>query len=343
LDGVDVQFYDTAIGQRADTYLQKSVPGTMTGQMPLVTVIIPTRNRLSLTAEAIGSVQAQTYSNWELNLVDDASDDGSAGQLRSLAEHDPRIHVIALKERGGQSRARQIGLEHSSAPLIAPLDSDDLWLPEKLATQVTYLLDQSQREPTLGVVRCRSQWVNFDGEPVQFSWRPFRAARRRTAFPVAFGNMSVPLFTAQALRAAGGFESPQASRLTNAEHIEFALRQMETSESATVDRVLVICRNHPTPRGSDSLGTRAAAEGLARALELHDGFRKQYPHLAAALMARTGARYLDAGDPIGYRYLSRAVRRSGLRGGGSLILRYAPFAIRKLPTSMVASRNSGSA
>ena len=114
LDGVNVQFYDSAIGQRADTYLQKSVPGTMTGQMPLVTVIIPTRNRLKLTAEAISSVQAQTYSNWELNLVDDASDDGSARAARSLARHDPRIHVIALKERAGQSRARQIGLEQSS-------------------------------------------------------------------------------------------------------------------------------------------------------------------------------------------------------------------------------------
>jgi glycosyltransferase involved in cell wall biosynthesis len=305
--------------------------------MPLVAVIIPTRNRFALTAEAIRSVQAQTYSNWELRLVDDASDDGSESRLRSLALADQRIRIITSARRGGESRARQIGLDESTAPLVAPLDSDDLWLPEKLEAQVAHLHAQSRSNANLGAVCCRSEWVTVDGGSLHHAWRPFQFSRRRTALPLAFGNMSASLFTREALVAAGGFESPESSRLTSAENIEFALRQLETSESTMVDRVLVICRHHPAPRASDSLGTRAAADGLARALDLHVGLRDRHPRVAALLLARVGARYLDAGDPIGYRYLSRAVRGSSLQDAVHLLLRYGPFAIRRLPRTVGAS------
>ena len=305
---------------------------------PLVTVIVPTRNRFELTAEAIASVQAQIYPMWELNVVDDASDDDSLGRLREFVAGDDRIRFIALSERVGQSRARQAGFEISEAPLVALLDSDDLWLPGKLTAQVAHLLEASEHNSRLGLVSCRTVWVNIRGAPAPRRWRPFQVAPRPSGLPAPFANMSAPLFTRGALQAAGGLASPAASELVNAEHIEFALRQAETSEAAMVDQVLVICRSHPTDRGSDSLGTRSAADGLAKALELHRSLLERWPSDRASLTARVGARYLAAGEPVGYRYLARALGMGGFRDTLSLSRRYGPFALRRMTATLGTRR-----
>lgn len=100
--------------------------------MPLVSVIIPTYNRAHVLGRAIGSVLAQTYCDFELIVVDDGSTDGTAG-LPIL--HDKRVTLIRQDNRG-VSAARNTGIRHSNGELAAFLDSDDEWLPDKLARQV---------------------------------------------------------------------------------------------------------------------------------------------------------------------------------------------------------------
>ena len=95
-----------------------------------VSVVTPTRNRLSMLQQAVDSVLRQTFDAWELVVVDDASDDGTWEWLSSLSN--PRIRSFRLEERGEQSRARNTGVKASTAPIVVSLDDDDLLTPTAL-------------------------------------------------------------------------------------------------------------------------------------------------------------------------------------------------------------------
>ena len=103
---------------------------------PRVTVAMPTYNHAAFVADAIASVLAQTLPDWELVVVDDGSTDGTAQIARGFA--DPRITVIDGEHRGLErlGEAYQAVLDHSTAPLVAVLEGDDRWPPDKLARQV---------------------------------------------------------------------------------------------------------------------------------------------------------------------------------------------------------------
>src|ERR1700750_1510306 len=105
-----------------------------TSSQPLVTVVIPTYNRLTLVQQAIASVIAQTYSNWELIIVDDGSDDGTREDIISM--NDPRIKLLTKPHVGNIAFLRNAGVDEGSGEWLAFLDSDDLWLPRKLETQL---------------------------------------------------------------------------------------------------------------------------------------------------------------------------------------------------------------
>ncbi|HMK35540.1 MAG TPA: glycosyltransferase [Desulfomonilaceae bacterium] len=98
---------------------------------PLVSVIIPTYNRAQVVPAAVRSVLAQTYPHYELIVVDDGSRDGTA---ELLAEYGNAVTVIT-QEHKGVSAARNRGIRRSRGELIAFLDSDDEWLPDKLSNQ----------------------------------------------------------------------------------------------------------------------------------------------------------------------------------------------------------------
>ncbi|MBI3300984.1 MAG: glycosyltransferase family 2 protein [Deltaproteobacteria bacterium] len=101
--------------------------------MPEVSVIIPTYNRWDLVREAIASVQAQTYRDFELTVVDDGSNDGTAEVVQEFAG----VRYVHQPNRG-VSAARNRGVALSSGALLAFLDSDDLWQPRKLESQVAF-------------------------------------------------------------------------------------------------------------------------------------------------------------------------------------------------------------
>lgn len=104
--------------------------------MPRVSVVIPTYNRRDLVREAIASVTAQSYTDFEVIVVDDGSDDGTAEVVQQFA----RIRYI-YQPNHGVSAARNAGVALAQGELLAFLDSDDLWQPRKLECQVA-LFDQ---------------------------------------------------------------------------------------------------------------------------------------------------------------------------------------------------------
>jgi glycosyltransferase involved in cell wall biosynthesis len=115
-------------------------------EFPTVSIVMPFLNAAPYLAEAIESVIRQSYDRWELLLVDDGSTDGSSEIARSFQRADPgRIIVLGggASPRGA-SAARNLALEHAAGELIAFLDADDVWLPNKLAEQVALLAEHRE-------------------------------------------------------------------------------------------------------------------------------------------------------------------------------------------------------
>lgn len=106
---------------------------------PHVSVITPSYNSIRFIGETILSVQNQSYENWEMIIVDDASTDQSAAKIKEIIEGDSRIRLISLKENVGAAKARNLAIEEARGRYIAFLDSDDIWLPHKLKTQLLFM------------------------------------------------------------------------------------------------------------------------------------------------------------------------------------------------------------
>ncbi len=118
---------------------------------PRVAVILPTHNRAWCLAEAVESVLAQRFGDFELIVVDDGSTDETPALLSRYGE---RVRTIRQEHRG-VSAARNRGIAASRSPLVAFLDSDDLWLPEKLSRQVAFFEEHAE------AVVCQTEeiWV----------------------------------------------------------------------------------------------------------------------------------------------------------------------------------------
>lgn len=105
----------------------------------LVSILMPTFNAEKFIKVAIESVQKQTYENWEMILVDDASKDETVKIIADFAQKDSRIKLFQLETNSGNGFARNKALEKASGKYIAFLDADDLWLSTKLEKQIQFL------------------------------------------------------------------------------------------------------------------------------------------------------------------------------------------------------------
>lgn len=126
--------------------------------MPKVSVVIPTYNRQAYIRRALDSVLAQTFTDYEVVVVDDGSTDDTKGVLK---DYEGRIKCVH-QANGGIASARNRGIAESSAPYIAFLDSDDWWGPQKLEHQVRVL----DEHPNVGIVYGRMPIVNERGQTI---------------------------------------------------------------------------------------------------------------------------------------------------------------------------------
>jgi teichuronic acid biosynthesis glycosyltransferase TuaG len=105
----------------------------------LVSIITPTYNAAKYVLETIQSVKVQTYQDWEMIIVDDASTDGTVEIIKHEMKSDPRIRLIELKTNAGPAEARNTALACANGTYMAFLDSDDIWLPQKLEIQLDFM------------------------------------------------------------------------------------------------------------------------------------------------------------------------------------------------------------
>lgn len=134
-------------------------------QKPLVSGIIPFLNGEKFITEAIESVLAQTYENWELMLVDDGSTDKSTEiSLNYVKRYPEKMRYVEHPNHQnlGLGLSRNLGIKHSQGEYIAFLDADDIWLPEKLEKQMGIF----QKNPEAGMVfGAHNWWFSWTGKP----------------------------------------------------------------------------------------------------------------------------------------------------------------------------------
>ena len=108
--------------------------------MPLISVVTPCYNSSAYIAQTIESVLSQSYTDWEMIIVDDHSTDQSAAIVKSYSDKDDRIVLLSTdRNTGSPAIPRNIGIENSKGKYIALLDADDIWYPNKLAEQIALM------------------------------------------------------------------------------------------------------------------------------------------------------------------------------------------------------------
>lgn len=182
---------------------------------PLVTVIMPTHNRSALLREAISSVITQTYTNWELIVVDDGSTDDTAAVVAAVA--DSRVRYIRTVN-AGPAAARNTGIGLSRAEYIAFLDDDDTWMPDKLSQQLAFM----SGPPMLGWSSTGFVYTDLNGHVL----REERPWERRPRIETPLDCLHLETFpgavmvTSAWLRRVGGFDA----RMRHAEDTDLWVR-----------------------------------------------------------------------------------------------------------------------
>jgi glycosyltransferase involved in cell wall biosynthesis len=229
--------------------------------MPRVSVIIAALDCEAYIAEALGSVQRQSYGDWEIVVVDDGSSDRTSEIARSF----PRVRLIANQENAGLPAARNQAIHEAGGELIAILDADDSWLPEYLEHQVG-LFDrmQGQAGGRVGIVTCDAHLAGLDGRlrPGSYS-DAVRLPAKLTVNELLRGN---PIFVSvlaprRVVLEAGGFD-PELRRMPD---WDLWLRIVERGyEVVTTPRLLCVYRVRPGSLSRDPYAMALEAQLVYR-------------------------------------------------------------------------------
>lgn len=218
-------------------------------ERPLVSVIIPTRNRRRLVGRALDSVRSQTYPHVETIVVDDGSTDGTLDYLASM----PGVKVVELEASAGAAAARNRGVAASRGQLVAFLDSDDEWLPPKLERQVTAMTASDR----VGAVYCR--YYNHDDVTGVHRLADNRLYTGDITDELMSGRCprTVSLFLVRraALDGVGGFDES----LRGFQDTDLWIRMASAWHFDAVDEPLAVVHNHGEMRITTDITARQAA------------------------------------------------------------------------------------
>jgi glycosyltransferase involved in cell wall biosynthesis len=178
-----------------------------------VSVVIPTYNRAEIIGRAIRSVQAQTFEDWELIIVDDASEDETEEVVAAF--EDTRIRYIQHVENRGGAAARNTGIKHSKGKYIAFLDSDDKWLAKKIEGQLRVFREKDERVGLVYTGLRREGHRRGTKLPEHHGW-----VAEELILKNPIGSCSVGIVKAEAARRVGGFDED----LPSAQDKDFWLR-----------------------------------------------------------------------------------------------------------------------
>lgn len=234
---------------------------------PLITVLIPSYNYREYLGPAIDSILAQTFTDWELLIVDDASTDGSQDLINDYVAHHPdKIRAVFLETNGGQVRSQNTGLAMARGKYLALLGSDDIAAPHRLAETAALL----EADPTLGAVFSRVDYIDANGQFIAAPGMPFNDNFSNIRQRLLVGNfINAPSATLNvaAMRKIGGWNTAYSQ----VEDYDLWLRLLDEHEI----------------RRSDSIWThyRLHERSLSMAKNGNPHFRMRYEMVICALAA----------------------------------------------------------
>ena len=273
---------------------------------PVVSVLMAVHNGEAYLTEAIDSLLAQTLSDFELVVVDDASTDGTAALLDAYAARDARLVVLRNERNLGLAAALNCGLERCRAPLIARADADDIYALERLERQLRYL----NSHPEIGVLSTGYHRVDADGQLRRTVRPPTRDKyiRFRKLFMNSLLHPGV-MFRASVVRAVGGYDPGYWT----AQDSDLWARLRPHTRMANLPEPLVRYRVH----GQSTMRSRGA-EGQALSLSVPRRLLSEYlerpldlNETRAAVTLFQGFEPMEPGDiALGLRGLEEVLRRA---------------------------------
>ncbi len=135
----------------------------LNGDTPLVSIVTPVFNSANFLPETLNSIRTQTFEDFEHLVVDDGSTDESVSILERYASQDVRIRIIRLKGNNGPAKARNAAIESARGRYIAFVDSDDLWLPQKLELQLAFMAEKQAPVSFTSYLKMTEGGVNTGG------------------------------------------------------------------------------------------------------------------------------------------------------------------------------------
>ena len=277
---------------------------------PLVSAVIPAYNAQSFIARAVSSVLGQTYRPVECIVVDDGSTDGTAEVVRSLGGG---VRLVSQANKGVSS-ARNKGAEVATGSVLAFLDADDVWVPEKLEKQMAVLND----DPTLGLVYSGALEVDERLNPIgrMEPARPSSALRNTLLLeqPSVTGLGSTGLVPVERFRALDGFDE----RLSTSADCDFTCRIASRYAVACIAEPLTLYRRHPSQMSADlklfEHDMRLVFEKLFADDHVPPGVRSLRRRANANLyfILAAGSRHRSGSAPV-LRYLLRACANDPVR------------------------------
>lgn len=256
----------------------------------LISVIVPAYNGAATIEDTLHSIRAQTHHNIEIIVVDDGSTDETYLVAAQHAAADPRVRVFS-QPNGGVANARNRAIREATADLIAPIDADDIWLPEKLELQLAAL----NSFPNVGLVYTWFAKIDVEGRVIEIDNRHTAEGNVLAELCVRniVGHASSPLILRSALERAGGYDETLRNR--NAQGCEDNKLYLEIAELysfAVVRKCVVGYREMPAGMSSDLhqmlRSYDLSVEGvLSRHPELADNLRRGRAQILKWLFLRS--------------------------------------------------------
>lgn len=244
--------------------------------MPTVSVILAAHNRVDLLYKSMASVLAQSYQDFELIIVDDASHEDIESVAQSF--NDVRIRYLRRSQQGGPAAARNSGLQIARGTYVAFQDDDDEWLLDKLALQVAALTDETDETDETDDCMCLCGLIRFSGRvrpyPTQ-PWPTHTGFAEIASQPRAYTQTW--LVPRTALLAEHGFDE----RLWLWEDWELLLRLSRRLRICTLNPPLVISTQTADSISHDNHGFLRSMNLI---LQKHDTLFARHPHLLAKLL-----------------------------------------------------------
>jgi len=239
----------------------------MTALNPLVTVIIPCFNGEKYVASAIESVLQQTFTKWQLLVVDDGSTDSSAAVIGKIAEKEPsRIEMITTRNFGA-CHAKNVALRSAATKYVAFLDADDIWLPNKLGLQVSYMEQNGDVVGLTTSYQMISSNAQRRGGSLSFDWSR-SAVEDWTLFLSSAPAMNSTLVARrEALSRIGGFDE---SLVSFADDLDLGWRLPEAGLMTSISQNLTLIRISPQQIHRDRQAMNSALSEVYRKLSIRE-------------------------------------------------------------------------